>query len=1153
MLISTEKKPNNFNSNKIPKEKSDNKSCKMDYSPCFSDRQRIKKEEKSKENYEQISNAINSLTYFEREFHLNDFFAIQKTLKIENFVAGFCLQKEITNSNSCLLKENLLLENFCDSIINKELKEILNKIIVEYKSLIKVTDNLINGIQNISEQEKKANSEKCAVKQIQEERVKFLFSQIANILNNFEFRRDNNLERNLNDAYITLEILMYIFCNYFIYFREVYDFDFNDSKKVCLNDGGHKYKNSFTENTNDKNIFDKNNNSNKLSHKYDKNSYSDRHSLVTNSCLTKENPNFNRYEIFDGFNNNENPERKNNDNQNQKNKLYDKILNKDDIETDISTKLSIEEEEFQAKISFISLMFNLFEEENFLNLFNCLLFTLDKIKNKTFHNYYSAINAKYLSTLFTTGKKSIKHFDNLIAFTVYSKQILKEQKFSFNSYLLKITESQINRFQIQSEFLDRLMFEYYLLNYKEESEIFFDKFSNLNRRLDSQLLFISSFFNFWNKEKFYNVHHNIDFNTVFHNSNEALNQMINFLKPKLIALLDNNINYLSDPQKLIFNQNSVIENYLENVSLENLTIFVDFLKQFICNHIYAAYTNDNNFELINRTIWIKPIIEIFSLSNFLLKLMQINYIVKTEIKDISNKNNTKINYIDNCFELNYNTNKININEELVYKFMSHIFNEIFDKIFTIIPIRMLYLREIYMLNILYFFLNFLEKNSSYLEYFKANPQNQIIFALEKVAKFQNKFFFLISNYILKLIFPERKHKLRIYSFQNFPLDYFEIEESESLKSKVSEIIFGRADTNQLLINDRWKFSNNKSKKANKDDDYTNPNNALISDKNIIQNYKINEKITHDNNPCKQSSFPNTRNEGLSANLVYDSTNYNYVSNSDCFIISNKPHQKKSLVEEYIEQDIQLSESEEKPKNQAISYHKQKQKTFDQTVDISNVRLNSDAILIDSIVNDTKNSLSNNGKSDPNDLIQESKNSKVKKKDSKPKSLSKAQIKKRLSFQSEIFFDFTSLFPNFQFDHLKLLEKINSKKLKFSYLSSSNKITNLNARNSQSFENSFISGEKLFLKIINTNASLVLMQKEDEILFFDDSNFSDIKNFFSLDMVNKADLEYFLLIGENNLKDNNLMLNNYLNNFENCDLKNVLNFENIIENMYLFLD
>jgi len=236
MLISTENKNKNFYSEKNTNQNSNSQISKMNFSPCFTDPQRIKKEEKTKINFEKIRNSINLLSYFEEEFFLDDSWAIQKILKIKNLPANFCLDNGINNSNSSVLKESLLLQNFCDSITHKDLKEILNKILAEYKSLIGVPDTLISVNPEIIEEEKIANLEKFVFKQLQEERIKSLFSQLADIFNNFEFRRDNNLEKNLNDAYIVLETLMHIFSSYFIYFREKFDFDFTALTKQNLNE-----------------------------------------------------------------------------------------------------------------------------------------------------------------------------------------------------------------------------------------------------------------------------------------------------------------------------------------------------------------------------------------------------------------------------------------------------------------------------------------------------------------------------------------------------------------------------------------------------------------------------------------------------------------------------------------------------------------------------------------------------------------------------------------------------------------------------------------------------------------------------------------------------------------------------------------------------
>jgi hypothetical protein len=1152
MLISTENKNKNFYSEKNSNQNSNSQNSKMNYSPCFTDPQRIKAEEITKINFEKIRNSINLLSYFEEEFFLDDSWAIQKILKIKNLPANFCLDNGKSNSNSSVFKESLLLQNFCDSITHKDLKEILNKILDEYKSLIRVPDTLISENPEISEEEKKTNLEKLVFKQLQEERIKNLFSQLADIFNNFEFRRDNNLEKNLNDAYIVLETLMYIFSSYFIYFREKFDFDFTALTKQNLYESV-KCSSFSTEKT--KSEIEIENNFFNQSNLLDK-----AKSQINNSCFTKENISYKGLGIFDGIKKNENPERKKPENlhENEKSKLKNQLLNKEEAESKDFTKLFSEEKANEVKFDFISLMLNLFEEENFINLFNCLVFTLDKLKNKTFNGFYSAINLKYLNTLFTSGKKSIKHFDNLITFSVFTKQILSEENFFLFSKLLKINNSQVNRFQIQSEYLDRIVFEYFLLNFKDENKTFLDKFSNLNCGLNSQLLFFSAFLSFWNKEKFYNVYNNIDFNTVFSSCNEALNQLINNFRPKLIALLEELLAFFADPQKFMFKHTAGFYKHLDTISLDIFTNFLDNLRQFICNHIYAAYVNDNNFELINRIIWIKTIIEIFSLSNFLLKLLQINEILKCEKDNLKN----------NCLNQNYKgPGGLQINEDLVYKLISHVFVENFKKICTAIPKRMLYIREIYMLNFLFLFVNFLEKAPFYLKYFNSNPEKQIISALEKFAKFQNKYFFMLANYLLKLIFPDKKHKLRIYSFHNFPLDYSEIEESGSLKSKISEIIYGRADTNQLLISESIKGPS-EAKNTSKDNDYTNPNNGLFAEKNNfafnnsnnlnLQNFILdNGNINHAKNNCPLIY----RFESQSAN-IHLSELLPKLANNYPFSLDkqyNPNFHQKHTVEEFIEEDAEIDQKRFDQNNPKYFIFPGKSNIFNPVVDKSNMFFENDANLIDSNPNNFNKPLKNEINYNLNTptsqiLINEVKNIKEKSRNNKPKSLSKAQIKKRLSFQSETFYDFSALFLNFQFEHLKVLEKINNKKLKFSYLNyKNNKISNLNANNSQSFENSISSGEKVFLKVTKTKASLVLVQKEDEILFFDDSNFSDIKTFFAIDMINKADLEYFLLISEDNLKDNNHMQQNFLNNFENCDLKNELSFEAVIENMYFFLD
>ncbi len=106
---------------------------------------------------------------------------------------------------------------------------------------------------------------------------------------------------------------------------------------------------------------------------------------------------------------------------------------------------------------------------------------------------------------------------------------------------------------------------------------------------------------------------------------------------------------------------------------------------------------------------------------------------------------------------------------------------------------------------------------------------------------------------------------------------------------------------------------------------------------------------------------------------------------------------------------------------------------------------------------------------------------------------------------------------------------------------------------QNFENILNDGEKVYLKISGIRESFILMQKEDEIIFLDDSNFSDFKAYFDNDMINKQDLEYLLLMTEDHFKKNEFMLKNFLNNFVQCEMKNDVVWEDVINSLYNFLE
>lgn len=246
MLISTEKKNKKFSLEKDSKESSNRQSCKMDYSPCFNEEQKriifSEKEDNDKTNFQdKIRKSIQILLYFEKKFNLEDFATIQKILGIENLPASFSMENEKTSSNASVLKDSLLFKNFCEGVFQKELKKILSEIFLEYKSLIKLSNcnnkdfDFDFACKEISEknEEEKGNLECLKLKWLfQRERIKNLFAQLAAILDKFEFKRDANLEHNLNDAFVVLETLMHIFSSYFVYFREKLDFDFSASTEA---------------------------------------------------------------------------------------------------------------------------------------------------------------------------------------------------------------------------------------------------------------------------------------------------------------------------------------------------------------------------------------------------------------------------------------------------------------------------------------------------------------------------------------------------------------------------------------------------------------------------------------------------------------------------------------------------------------------------------------------------------------------------------------------------------------------------------------------------------------------------------------------------------------------------------------------------------
>lgn len=1184
----------NFETKKYPidfskKHKEINRN-KMDHSPCNN-----LAEERNEKNLNCIKKnknlkGIKLMNFIEKNFDFDNFSDIQNNLHILNIVEFFSFKFEKNNSSFDYLQENNLFQNICNNILNEEIKKILKKVIFEYENIIVVEKNTK---EEFSFEEKRNFQERIFLKKKQEDKIENEISILTILLNNLELKKDNNFEILLNDIYLIIEMFMYILNSYFIFFRKKIDFEYseqlveinnelkiNSEKKDNLNLQSKIKKNS--ENLifedfrrhfkDDKSKYSINNYQNSGKRKNKNKNFSQ----IINHFQDDSFNIINNIQIFDNSNN-ENPEKKKIDGSlSNKNKDLniidsgDKFLLISPFEENQIKSLNNKQGKFEKNLKFLFFIFNLFEDKNFSNLFNFLIFMLDKIKIKNFYHYYSLVNNKYLNSIFASGKKTIKHIDNLILFSIFSKKIFSENFFQIIRISLKITDIQINKFFFNSGLFDRVIFEYMLLNFKDEKNTFLEKYSSLNGGLENQVLFFCNYLDFWNKEKFYNVHQNIDYNTIFLSCNEALIQMLTIFRLKIIEFLEELIKFFSNTQN-IMKTNNCFNNLLSYINPLILKSIVNNIRQFICNHVYSIFINDNIFELINRSIWMKPIIEVYSLCNFSSHLFDIFNFMNSTDKTMSYTNPLSGlgDLSKKSIEMEFITNLTK--GKTTFKFLSTIFKNQFIKVMTLIPKRIVFLREVSILNFLFLFSNFIEKNTNYLYFLRENPEKEIIMALEKFAKFQNKYLFILSNYILRLLIPERKHRLRIYSLHNFPLDFLEIEESESLKKKISEILFKETYLD-LVIKKNHNFIS-----ENNDNAITNPNKGfefenINSFKNNLNLYDfkfcktVNETCDNNNkdmknffgkeerinfNDDKDSRINNSSIINFNKNLkVNNEINYPVINQPNLSNLNlNKKNDSYEIIRNFKEKDniLYKENCEEKKKNLEFNNSSLNLPIFENIKLIPN-----DNNLIESIDCQTNKSSSlnkkNKEKQPDNKKKEKFLNNKIKNKELKQT----AHIKHKENFNSKIFFDFSSIITNFQYDHLKILEKNSSKKFKINYLNKYEKILNFTFHHMELFDNCFNNSEKIFIKVSNIRSCFVLVQKEDGLLFFDDSEISNLKSYFNIDMINKADLEYFLLMNEENFKDNNLMLMNFLNNFYNCDLKNNLSWVEVIDNICKFL-
>lgn len=962
---------------------------------------------------------------------------------------------------------------------------------------------------------------------------------------------------------------------------------------------------------------------------------------------------------------------------------------------------------------FIFFMFNLFQSERFSYLFDAVIYLMERVKLKPFNIFYSAQDSKFSKNFFSNGKLAIKHFDNLIAFTVLAKTLFSSENFSLNFIFYKISQAQVSDFSKKLNSFDDLIIEYFLLNFKEYQKTFSEKLINLNcasgNNLENQTIFFSIFTSYWNKAKFYDVQNNNDFNTIFPSSFEALHLLCTTIKPQLLSLLEEIFAFLKSPlqyPKLKFD--------LFLIKPIFLTTLVNYLRQFISNHAFAAFVNDNNYEIISRGLWLKPLIDLFSLCCFAEKLFELVCFFKAKfikakeptcegnaIDRDTKKDKRLFNSSENTDRKNNNAALENNMEDIKADFLSFtivkICTKIFENINAVLPRRMILFREIHIFNTVFLFSQLLEFCPQYASILNSNllnrqaDANYIVNSLLNFKDFQNKNLFLIANNILKKINPYYPLRVRIYSFQNFPLEFFEVEESQVLKNKIFKVSFTdllRTEVNkvrslllpyvniegqalaQSRIQEIKDLKTNNIDNISLEENYENNENSkevafnraasaivnqLPAFASAANSDECNLKINSEAIPgqvemyCEIPFFLNQTNSHPSNTAINNcenknnnesGNNFNSAANNVIAYVSNDSLDPKCqdnrinktenfLVEsmcnsimEVISDDENKQNNNQRQSRNEISndFHNPEKIPYKQqaasliinnhnnknngnafgSIDASNIVIKKLTNLED---NNYKNSNINNSASlsnfssfdddntnnaallgcFKNNNLKSQNFKKIKLKTSKnnsnnvnnmreyslwdPEKLSgaggaaaaagkihlpKNVLKKLAAFQAERYLDFSSIISSFRYEHLKTLERMNCKKLKFNFLNKNDRLGNLSCL---AFENFNVNSEenKFYLKTFNIHSSLVFIQKEDEISFKDDSTLSKLKDYFSMESIKKDDLDYFLLINEENFVGNNSALKNFSKNFVNCDLKNQLSWHEIIENFYQFLD
>jgi hypothetical protein len=376
------------------------------------------------------------------------------------------------------------------------------------------------------------------------------------------------------------------------------------------------------------------------------------------------------------------------------------------------------------------------------------------IRNKDFLTNLGNLESR-LSEIFTYKFviRKIEYIFDIIFFSLKyifspSKNILKSQ-----------LEFNLNNISDVSKSLFSLIFEYLLLNYKQHAASINDKFITLPY-FENFLTMSTLITSVISEIKFYasKLSYGIDF---YHFCPTFSESFANFFFSHLSLKFVSKINdYLS-----------VVEN-IKNYNFEkfdkfyfspySLSLCKESLSDFLIIHFKSFYINENNYEVENKSSWLKPLIQSFCFINFLEKLYQV----------IVNYLNSKEN-----FYLKKNT-MTKPSEEKVLKDIFSILITDLEKVKIIIPRRLIILKEyINLTNLIIFNYILIKLPCGDLVHSFLHTQD-LFENLNEFKKFQNKFFFILCNNILKILMKgDYLHELRVYSSQSLPFDYYDIKEN----------------------------------------------------------------------------------------------------------------------------------------------------------------------------------------------------------------------------------------------------------------------------------------------------------------------------------------------------------------------------------------